>query len=68
MTTGDAWRQPPFFDGVAGDNDMGTSCPWLADSIQRQIDATDKEIGRSVYELYGLTHEEIKIIEESGKS
>jgi hypothetical protein len=32
--------------------------------IKRQIDATDCEIDRLVYELYGLTEEEIKIIEE----
>ncbi len=31
---------------------------------QRQIEATDKEIDRLVYELYGLTGEEIKIVEE----
>jgi type I restriction-modification system DNA methylase subunit len=31
--------------------------------IQRQIDATDREIDRLVYELYGLTEEEIKIVE-----
>ena len=31
--------------------------------IQRQIDSTDKEIDRLVYELYGLTKEEIKIAE-----
>jgi hypothetical protein len=30
---------------------------------QRQIDATDHEIDRLVYELYGLTAEEIKIVE-----
>ena len=28
-----------------------------------QIDATDREIDRLVYELYGLTEEEIKIVE-----
>jgi len=33
--------------------------------IQRQIDTTDKQIDKLVYELYGLTDEEIKIIEES---
>jgi|Deesub1362A_J573_1020465.scaffolds.fasta_scaffold11560_3 hypothetical protein len=33
-------------------------------AIQRQIDATDKQIHQSVYELYGLTGEEIKIGEE----
>ena len=31
--------------------------------IQRQIDSTDKEIDQIVYELYGLTKEEIKIVE-----
>ena len=31
--------------------------------IQRQIDATDSEIDKLVYELYGLTAEEIAIVE-----
>jgi hypothetical protein len=31
--------------------------------IQRQIDATDKQIDQLVYNLYGLTEEEIKIVE-----
>jgi hypothetical protein len=31
--------------------------------IQRQIDATDREIDRLVYDLYGLTEEEIRIVE-----
>jgi len=31
--------------------------------IERQIIATDKEIDKLVYELYGLTEEEQKIIE-----
>jgi hypothetical protein len=35
--------------------------------LQRQIDATDRQIDRLVYELYGLTDEEIKIIEEQTK-
>ena len=33
-------------------------------ALQRQIDATDQQIDQFVYELYGLTEEEIKIIEE----
>ncbi len=33
--------------------------------IQRQIDAADKEIDQLVYELYGLTEEEIGIVEGS---
>ena len=32
--------------------------------IQRRIDATDKQIDNLVYELYGLTDEEIRIVEE----
>ena len=34
-------------------------------AIQRQIDATDKQIYQLVYELYGLTDEEIRIVEEA---
>jgi predicted nucleic acid-binding Zn-ribbon protein len=34
-------------------------------TLQRQIDATDKQIDALVYELYDLTEEEIKIVEES---
>jgi len=32
-------------------------------TLQRQIDATDQQIDQLVYELYGLTQEEIKIVE-----
>lgn len=32
-------------------------------SIQRQIDATDRQTDRLVYELYGLTEEEIAVLE-----
>ncbi|MFC1976129.1 hypothetical protein ACFLXQ_07005 [Chloroflexota bacterium] len=31
-----------------------------------QIEATDRQINKLVYELYGLTAEEIKIVEEQG--
>ena len=34
--------------------------------IQRQISATDGQIDKLVYELYGLTEEEIKIVEGRG--
>ena len=33
--------------------------------LQRQIDATDRQIDQLVYELYGLTDDEIKIVEEA---
>lgn len=32
--------------------------------LQRQIDATDCQIDQLVYELYGLTEDEIGIVEE----
>ena len=32
-------------------------------ALQRQIDATDRQIDQLVHELYGLTEEEIKIVE-----
>lgn len=35
------------------------------DLLIRQIDATDREIDKLVYQLYDLTEDEIKIIEES---
>ena len=31
--------------------------------VKREIEATDKAIDRLVYELYGLSEEEIKIVE-----
>jgi hypothetical protein len=34
--------------------------------LERQIAATDREIDQLVYELYGLTDEEIRIVEEGG--
>ena len=33
--------------------------------LQRQIEATDRQIDRLVYELYGLSDEEIAIVEEA---
>jgi hypothetical protein len=35
------------------------------EALQRRIDATDRQIDRLVYELYGLTDDEIKIVEEA---
>jgi hypothetical protein len=34
-------------------------------NLQRQIDATDAQIDKLVYELYELTPDEIKIVEDS---
>lgn len=35
-----------------------------AQVLQNQINQTDAEIDQMVYELYGLTEEEIRIVEE----
>ncbi len=37
--------------------------PQEKESLQREIEATDRQIDQLVYELYGLTEEEIKIVE-----
>ena len=37
--------------------------PHEQESLQRQIAATDKAIDTLVYELYGLTEEEIRVVE-----
>jgi len=37
--------------------------PQEKESVQRQIESTDGAIDRLVYELYGLTEEEIGIVE-----
>ena len=36
-----------------------------AEKVKNEIEMTDKEIDRMVYELYGLSEEEIKIVEEN---
>jgi len=41
-----------------------TVVPRQKAALQRQIDTTDRQIDRLVYELYGLTDEEIRIVEE----
>jgi type I restriction-modification system DNA methylase subunit len=37
--------------------------PQEKEKLQREIDATDRQIDKLVYELYGLTEDEIKIVE-----
>jgi ClpP class serine protease len=34
-------------------------------ALQRQIEATDRHIDQRVYELYGLSDEEIRTVEEA---
>jgi hypothetical protein len=40
--------------------------PQEKERLERQIEATDKAIDSLVYELYGLTEEEIRIVEGRG--
>jgi len=44
-----------------------TKTPQEKKNLERQIAALDKQIDKLVYELYGLTEDEIKIVEESVK-
>ena len=54
-------------DRVSGPGEQLDSAKTPADktAIQRQIDATDRQIDQLVYELYGLTEDEIRIVEEA---
>jgi hypothetical protein len=40
--------------------------PHEQESLQRQIAVTDKAIDVLVYQLYGLTEDEIQIVERAG--
>jgi hypothetical protein len=42
---------------------LSAKTPQEKTALQRQIDATDKQIDQFVYQLYGLTEKEIKIVE-----
>jgi len=35
--------------------------------VKREIESTDRAIDRLVYELYGLTEEEVKVVEGEEK-
>ena len=39
----------------------------MKEGIERQIAATDRQIDTLVYELYGLTEDEIKIVEDANE-
>ena len=44
-----------------------TRTPHGKEALQRRIDATDAQIDKLVYELYGLTEKEIGIVEGEAK-
>jgi len=57
----DAYRNPAY-------NETQLRIEFLQKkSLQGQIEATDQQIDRLVYDLYGLTDQEIKIVEEGAK-
>jgi hypothetical protein len=42
---------------------VAAKTPHQKEALQRQIAATDKQIDKVVYEFYGLTEEEVRIVE-----
>ena len=52
--------QMPF---LPGDSSPQVSMPHEQTALERKIEATDRQIDALVYELYGLTEEEIAIVE-----
>jgi type I restriction-modification system DNA methylase subunit len=71
------WDNPEdvaFHDKIVGlvekilklhENLASTKVPTEKEMIQRQVNATDKQIDNLVYKLYNLTDVEIKIVEDS---
>jgi hypothetical protein len=56
----------PLPDGRGADFALAAAKTSAAQTaLQRQIDATDRQIDQLVYQLYGLTEDEIKIVEEA---
>ena len=51
--------------GAQGCGLKGAPAAHARPAVQRQIAATDNQIDRLVYELYGLTDDEIRIVEEA---
>ena len=47
-------------------NSAAAKTPHETKSLETQIAATDRQIDNLVYELYGLTAEEIQIVESAG--
>jgi len=46
----------------------GVKTPREREAIERQIAATDAQVDQLVYELYGLTADEIKVVEEATRA
>lgn len=59
-------RIPRRFTSVFGQPIRNTPCN-ERDELMREIERTDRHIDNLVYDLYGLTEEERKIVEEETK-
>jgi hypothetical protein len=46
-------------------SDGGAKTPQEKEAIARQIEATDRQLDQLVYELYGLSDAEIRLVEEA---
>ena len=70
LSTGSAalhpWLQPPAPSGPnCPDNSAGAETTHARTAIQRKMDSTDQRINQLVYEVYGLTDGEIRMVEEA---
>jgi len=63
----DSGIRQAVLSGVPAGNGNECSTPHEQESLQRQITATDKAIDALVYELLGLTKEEVRIAEGEKK-
>jgi peptidoglycan hydrolase CwlO-like protein len=59
-----AYKRLPL-QAVVRTQNTYTKTTYEKTAIERQIDATDRQIDTLVYELYGLTEEEINIVESN---
>ena len=48
-----------------GGSSGGPRTPQDKERVKREIEATDNAIDRLVYELYGLSEDEVKVVEKS---
>jgi hypothetical protein len=48
--------------------ELRAKTPQDKEAIRREIEATDRRIDALVYELYGLTEDEIRIVEEATRT
>jgi len=53
----------PLLSPQMGGRPGSPRTPQDKERVKREIESTDRAIDRLVYELYGLTDEEIKIVE-----